>query len=389
MKRFNNRVLIIYIILIVFSLIKLIFKLDNNNIFNFYILPVIWIGLAYLVTKLLEDEKPRIRDKIGKAQTLFILAISYLIIYFFLGLIFGFEYSPYARDILSIFKNIWTFIVVIIFQEKIRCILVNYTSNKKKYFIFITFIFVFVNFNFNNFLVNSSSFKLFFKYLFSNFLPLFVENIIFTYLAVKCGFKSLMIFRVPVEFVYLIVPIFPRLDWFLSAIFSFIFNFIVFLIINYEYGMRNVSKRYRKSSHPLSYVPIFVLIILFISFVMGFFRYKPLAIVSNSMVPIFSRGDMVIIKKIASEDIHKLRINDIIEYRLDNHIVVHRIIKIEEHDGKLYFQTKGDNNNAPDTKFVPGENVLGVAKMYIPFVGYPTVWLSDLFSNDKPDVEMG
>jgi len=387
MKRFNNKTLIIYIVLIVFALIKLIFKLDNNTIFNFYILPVIWIGLAFLAIKLLEYEKPRIKDKIGKAQTLFILAISYLIIYFSLGLIFGFEYSPYARDILSIFKNIWTFIVVIIFQEKIRCILVNYTSNKKKYFILITFIFVLVNFNFNNFLVNCSSFKLFFKYLFSNLLPLCVENIIFTYLAVKCGFKSLMTFRIPIEFVYLIVPIFPRLDWFLSAIFSFIFNFIVFLIINYEYGMRNVSKRYRKSSHPLSYVPIFVLIILFISFVMGFFRYKPLAIVSNSMVPIFSRGDMVIIKKITQEDIHKLRINDIIEYRLDNYRVVHRIVDIKTTNGETSFTTKGDNNNAVDTEPVSVKQVVGVVRFKIPKVGYPSVWLSEFFTNTKPNVE--
>ena len=84
-----------------------------------------------------------------------------------------------------------------------------------------------------------------------------------------------------------------------------------------------------------------------------------------------------------------MQINDIIEYRLDNHTVVHRIIQIEQSNNKLYFKTKGDNNNAPDTEFVSEEQVTGIVKMVAPKLGYPTVWLSDLFNNSKPDVEMG
>ena len=107
------------------------------------------------------------------------------------------------------------------------------------------------------------------------------------------------------------------------------------------------------------------------------------------MKPIFSRGDMVIIQKIDKKDIQKLTIGDIIEYRLDNHIIVHRIIEKKEKNKKLIFKTKGDNNNAPDTKYVSEEQIIGLVKFVAPKIGYPTVWLSEIFTNSKPDVEMG
>lgn len=389
MKRFNFKVSIIYIVLILYILIKFIFNLDKYNLFNYIINPFIWIILVLITIKLLQNNNQHIKDKIGKKQTLFIISIIYLMIYFSTGLFFGFENSPYAKSFFAIIKNIWAFISIIILQEKIRSILLNYTSKKIRYIIIVTIIFILLNIDFNSLITNSSSFQLLFKYLFGTIIPLCVSHILFTYITLNCGFKGLLFFRLPIEISYFILPIFPRLDWFISAIFSFIFYFIVFLIINYEYGLKDVSKRDKKNNNPISYILFFILIIVFVVFVMGGFKYKPLAVVSNSMIPIFERGDLVVVKKLTKEDIHKLQINDIIEYRLDNHIVVHRIVKIEEVKGKLYFQTKGDNNNAVDTKYVEEENVLGTVELMIPKIGYPTVWLTELFNDDKPDVEMG
>lgn len=388
MKRFNFKVLTIYIILAFYILIKLIFTLDKYNIFNYLINPFIWIIFVIITIKLLENDSRHIKDKIGKGQTLFIISIIYLMIYFSTGLFFGFENSPYAKDFLSIIRNLWAFISIIILQEKIRSILLNYVSKRKRYIIIITIIFILLNIDFNGFIINFSSFKLFFKYLFGTFIPICVEHVLLTYISLKCGFKSVLFFRLPIEISYFVLPIFPRLDWFISSLFIFMFYFIVFLIINHEYEVRNASRR-SKSSNPLSYIIFFIIIIVFVIFVMGGLKYKPVAVVSNSMIPIFERGDLVIVQKIVKEDIHKLKINDIIEYRIDNHIVVHRIVKIEEVKGKLYFQTKGDNNNTVDTEYVEEENILGKVKLTIPKIGYPTVWLTELFNEDKPNVEMG
>ena len=44
--------------------------------------------------------------------------------------------------------------------------------------------------------------------------------------------------------------------------------------------------------------------------------------------------------------------------------------------GDLIFQTQGDNNGAPDENWVEPEQILGYVKLYIPYVGYPSVWFS-------------
>lgn len=390
MKTFNKSVGLVYVLLIFYFIVEWIFKLYKFSFYTYYIDPIVWLGFMFFVMGIVGNQNIRIKDKYGKFQTLLILSISYLIIYFFLGLLFGFEYNPYSRNFFAMLKNIWAFVIIIIFQEKIRSILINHTSNKLIYNIFLILIFVLINMNFSTFLSNLNSFNSLFKYLFGTFLPLVLQQLLYNYLMKNCGLKSMLVYRLPIEVSYVLVPIFPKLDWFILGLYNIIFCFAVFLIINYEYVNNYNDRKYRKvESNPISYIPLLIFIIVFICFVMGVFKYRPLAIMSNSMLPYFSRGDMVIIKKINKEDLQNLTINDIIEYRINNHIVVHRIIEIKENGGNLYFRTKGDNNNAPDTKYVSTSQITGIAKIVIPKLGYPTVWLSDLFTNTKPDVEMG
>lgn len=390
MKSFNKNVAVVYVVLVLYLTLKLILNLDNYIFYSYYIDPLIWICIMLFTIFYVKENYVRIKNKYDKFQTLIILSIFYLIIYFATGLLFGFEYSPYSRELKIMIQNVWSFVVIIIFQEKVRTILVNYTSNKILFKLIINILFICINLNFSTFLSSFERFDMAFKYIFGTFVPICCQQVLFTYLAQICGLKALLAYRIPIELSYVVLPIFPRLDWFLLGLFNLIYCFAIFLIINYEYNNKNKEVSHRNSiSSPIVYLPMLFLIILFISFVMGVFKYRPLAIMSNSMFPIFSRGDMIIVKNINEENIQNLTIGDIIEYRLDDHIVVHRIIDIEESEGKLYFRTKGDNNNAPDTKYVTIEQITGIVKLVFPKIGYPTVWLSEIFQHGTPDVEMG
>lgn len=389
MKRFKSNFFIIYAMLVLYLLIKNLFNLDLNNTYIYYIDTFIWF-IIFIISVFLTKSKERVKHKYDKIQTVIILAIVYILVYFLSGLIFGFEYNSFSRKFFSILKNLWAFVLPILFQEKIRNILVNSVSKKIKIDILIVLIFVILNINFSTFFTNFSSFELFFKYFFGTLFPLVVEQFVFTYISKIIGSKGILAYRLPIEIIYIIVPVFPKLDWFLFGLFSLINYIAIYLIINYEYVNKDENAKIRyKVRNPIVYLPLLLFIVIFIGFVIGFFEYKPVAIMSNSMKPIFSRGDMVIIQKIDKKDIQKLTIGDIIEYRLDNHIIVHRIIEKKEKNKKLIFKTKGDNNNAPDTKYVSEEQIIGLVKFVAPKIGYPTVWLSEIFTNSKPDVEMG
>ena len=141
--------------------------------------------------------------------------------------------------------------------------------------------------------------------------------------------------------------------------------------IDYE-----IDRNYKKKSSCALIIPTFIIIIL-VYFTSGYFTYSSLAIASGSMEKVLSKGDVVIIKNIFN-NYDVLKEGQIIAYKYENVIVVHRIIKILDEKDKKYIYTKGDANLQPDNYVVLEENVIGIVKFKIPFIGLPTVWLNNI-----------
>jgi signal peptidase len=47
-------------------------------------------------------------------------------------------------------------------------------------------------------------------------------------------------------------------------------------------------------------------------------------------------------------------------------------VEVVTRDGELYFRTKGDANEEPDSNPIPAENVVGKVWFGIPYIGYVT-----------------
>lgn len=78
--------------------------------------------------------------------------------------------------------------------------------------------------------------------------------------------------------------------------------------------------------------------------------FRTLIVKSNSMYPILSKGDIILIKKSIN-----YKKGDIITYEDENFLITHRVIEIKDN----YFCTKGDNNNSEDNDLISLENVKG------------------------------
>ena len=124
-------------------------------------------------------------------------------------------------------------------------------------------------------------------------------------------------------------------------------------------------------------MPVLILVFLIVGFVVGLFKYQPVAVISDSMVPLFARGDMIVVEQIDDDDIANIQVGDVIKFQSDNYYVIHRVYAIEETDDGLLFTTKGDNNNAPDSKKVRPEQIQGRYKFHVKYLGFPSVWLSE------------
>lgn len=126
----------------------------------------------------------------------------------------------------------------------------------------------------------------------------------------------------------------------------------------------------------ISTITILVVAILFMT---GFLKYEPIAILSNSMLPTFSNGDMVVYEKVDEESLKSILVNTIIVYSIGDTNVVHRVVETLNIDGKIYYRTKGDMNNMPDANLVGINQIKGIYKFHIKYMGFPSIWLYKYF----------
>ncbi|MDX9871490.1 MAG: signal peptidase I [Clostridia bacterium] len=97
-----------------------------------------------------------------------------------------------------------------------------------------------------------------------------------------------------------------------------------------------------------------------------FLGYKPFIVLSDSMLPTIHSGDLVIVKK---ADTARLIEGDVISFMEGSAVITHRIVQITEKDGKRFFATRGDNNNADDPRAVSEEAVQGIYLFGIAKIG--------------------
>ena len=118
------------------------------------------------------------------------------------------------------------------------------------------------------------------------------------------------------------------------------------------------------------------LIVLCAVFLMGsrLLGYQCYTVISGSMEPAYSVGDLLYVKKV---DATEIKVGDPITFILNEDLVVatHRVVRVDTENQRFY--TKGDANDIEDNEPVHFNNVIGVPQFCIPKLGY----VSDFIQN--------
>lgn len=105
--------------------------------------------------------------------------------------------------------------------------------------------------------------------------------------------------------------------------------------------------------------------------------YTPLTVASDSMLPTFRTGDLIVIRKC---DPSKLKEGDIITFHtiINNEYALntHRIAEIQEMGGARSYVTKGDNNAIADVHMIADGDIVGKYVSRLPGVGKVMGFLS-------------
>ena len=370
MKNINKNIKILYIIVICFSLFNLILININPNVKEINTIGwlIIFI-LGFVLTRSDYNNYLNLKDKI---YTLLIILIIFFITYFSLGLIFSFSYNVYDNSNLnSILFNTLIYIIPLIFQEYIRYIFVSYSCNKKINLYLITLLFILINLNYIS-LFGINSGEMFLKFICLNILPLLFTEYCLTYLSSIGGYKMTIIYKVLFNSYLVFLPILPKLNFFINGFILVLLPIVIYSVFD-SYHTKERKKiyfEYNKRNY-LDYAVIVIIFGLFIGNSFGVFKYKMVAVMSDSMNPKYYKGDAVILKKYENEE---LKVGDIIAYYSDNNLIIHRINNINNG----YITTKGDNNNSVDSKRIKIEDVEGIYLFHIKFLGYPRMIISEI-----------
>lgn len=376
MKDSKRNIYIYEILIFIYLLFSLIFIVKNfiTSVYINYIEMLIWLILLIII--FIKCGFPRDKGyfkKLGIRYAL-IYCLLYLFTIYFLGMFTGFSYSVYSHTIKNLFNNIFPVLIMVISKEIVRYVLCKKSNDNKSSLFLITSIYIFFDLFTILYYYNFNDSEQIFIFICLEFFGIIAKNFLFTYITNYISLIPTIIIALAFQVFVYITPIIPNLGNYLNSVLGIVAPYLLYLKLNkmIKYSEKRDLTKYRNI---VFIIPVLVIIGCICLLISGIGKYKMIAIASNSMNPVYNRGDAVIYEKMNVSGITK---GDILVFKSDNIVVTHRVVNVIKIGSKIYFQTKGDNNDNNDINLVSDADVYGRVKYIVKYIGYPTVELQEL-----------
>ena len=329
------------------------------------------------------------KDKLSRfKKNIISMTVTNIILFFAIsygvGLVVGFLKNSYSLTFPSILDNIFAPIIIIICSEIFRYVVVNANKDKKIVLVFFTIALTLFELVINVRTIDFSELGEAFKIITSTVLPIISKNIVLTYLCYHVGYIPGLVYRLVMDVYVFVMPIVPDLGDYINSMIGIALPLVIYTYASRyvdEYNKDEKHEFYKKETFRLSDIPFLLVIILLVCLISGYFPYYITGIGSGSMEPVIKKGDAVIINKIDGPD--DLKEGDVIAFGHDGKTIVHRLVKIEEIDGVVYYRTKGDANNSNDNINLTIKSIKGTVKLKIPYIAIPTIYVSEFLKGDR------
>ena len=363
------------------SITCLIFLLNSfvPNILSRYTFILLLILGLISFKKLFGIEKDKHRYIKDIILDTVIFLIIFLIVYYLFGIIIGFSKTGNYYTIKGLTTFIIPIIVTVITKEVLRYAMLCKAEGNISALIGTTLLFIIIDTSSVIYIGKFTSNYEIFLFLALTVLPSLSTNISFTYITKKVGYKPVILYSLVTRLYYYLLPIVPNANEYITSVVEFtlpiIYCYRVYTFFKKEHD-EEVERTYKKK-HITTLIPSIIIVGILVYLTSGYFHYWAIAVASGSMSPTIKKGDVVIIEKLDGK-FDNLKIDDTIAFRYENIVVVHRLIKIVNEDGKYYFYTKGDANIKEDNFAITEDMMIGTVNHKIPYIGKPTVWLNEL-----------
>ena len=304
-----------------------------------------------------------------------LLSVVFLLIFYMLGLYFGFGSALIKFDLKTLFIIIIPTAIIIIFSEIIRSIFLTEKSVISK--VLTTICMIFIDLALYTNMSQLSTYDGFISIISFSLLASIAGNLLWNYTSKRFGYKPAIVFRLIMTLYEFIIPIIPNVFIYLRCFLRILYPYIIYLILEVLYSKNTfvVALKDKKRDNIITAVLI-VIMTLIIMLISCEFKYGLLVIATGSMQGTIDIGDAVIYE---SYDNQKINEQQVIIFKKDKMNVVHRVVDIKEVNGVIRYYTKGDANKQKDTGYVVKEDIVGVVKFKVKYIGYPTLALREMF----------
>ncbi|MGB3023216.1 MAG: signal peptidase I [Candidatus Saccharimonadales bacterium] len=341
--------------------------------------PLLAVGLAVAARLVLGLRRDRVRHATDKQLAIGSVLAIWFVVYFLSGLILTYVHNAISASWLTIITNIVSFGATAIAVEYARhsVMLAGGRRNVMWFGLIVSVILAIQQMGLAQLVKVDDGGELV-KFVVASGMPAIIASLLLTYISFTAGLGAQLVYRLVVLAIVIIPPIIPKYDWYLNGVTSMLVAIAVYITV--DRMRQDADDSPRRHRHPRRAYDVMLVIVMtvLVMFMTGFFTYRPLAIVSNSMVPVFSRGSVVITQKISNP--MDVGVGDILQYESDGRTITHRVIGIDtttDGSGERVFTTKGDNSPSPDRPVTP-KQVVGIVRAQVPYLGYPSVWLSEI-----------
>ena len=362
-------------ILEIFLIIILCLALFVSNIFDKKILALVILPIA-IITKFLVKKKKAMSFYSRQVTWLLVgFGIIYLFVFYLMGIYFGYYKSPTPFGFKTIINFIIPFTVIVISSEYIRKTLIIQKGKLSKVLLTIAMVSIdlVIYAGVYNVFVLDDMLTILGFILFASI----ACNLLYNYITFRYGSKGVIAYRLMTILYAYCIPYIPDIYIFFRSFLRMLYPYIIYLVLEYTYSKSNFATAYKdRKKNLISTAVLVVIMSLLIALISCRFRFGILVIGSGSMKGTMNQGDAVVYEQYHNQELKK---DEIIIFYKENIKLVHRIINIENTNGEIRYYTKGDANTTADSGYITKKDILGTTIFKIKYIGYPTLWLRDLF----------
>lgn len=340
-----------------------------------YVLSVSFLIYTMIVIRFMQLKKV---DNINKKNIIIlvlVLSIIHIGFLYFIGIWAGFYKNSNSLNFTTLYTSILPYAIIAICSEIIRKIFITRQNKKNIIIVTIALILAEVTAYFTQYSIKTLSDILVLIGYIS--LPAISTNILCNYMVKRYGLIPNIIYRIITSVYIYIFTILPDIYIFFQSVYRMVYPYFVYMILSRYFENNKFEKAIKnKKRNLIMFCICTIIIVVYIMLVSCEFKYGILVVGSSSMAGVIDKGDAVVYEQYKNQPLEK---GQVIVFIKDNKKMIHGIEDIQIRNDETIYYTKGSNNQQQDEGYRTTNDIIGVVKFKIIKIGWPTIWVNDLF----------